>query len=58
MLIYCVWLSVPLIVISSLTGAPGKTIRDLARVSGEAFNKIIGLVIVLIGIYFICLAFQ
>jgi cytochrome c-type biogenesis protein len=58
MLIYAVGLSIPLIVISSVGGALGKKIKDKTRVSGEVFDKIIGVVIVLIGIYFLYLAFQ
>ena len=58
MLVYGVGLSIPLIVISSLGGALGKQIRDKVRVSGEVFDKVIGVVIVLIGIYFLFLAFQ
>ena len=58
MLIYGVGLSIPLIVISSLGGALGKQIKDKARVSGEVFDKIIGVIIVIIGIYFLYLAFQ
>ena len=57
MLIYAVGLSIPLIVISSLGGTLGKQIKDKARISGEMFDKIIGVVIVLIGIYFLYLAF-
>ncbi|HUH79057.1 MAG TPA: cytochrome c biogenesis protein CcdA [Methanoregula sp.] len=57
MLIYGVGLSIPLIIISSLGGAVGKRIKDKARVSGEVFDKIIGVVIVVIGIYFLYLAF-
>jgi cytochrome c-type biogenesis protein len=57
MLVYAVGLSIPLIVISSLGGAVGKQVKERARVSGELFDRIIGIVIVLIGIYFICLAF-
>jgi cytochrome c biogenesis protein CcdA len=57
-LIYAVGLSIPLIVISSLGGALGKKIKDTARVSGDAFDKIIGIMIVLVGIYFLYLAFQ
>lgn len=53
MLIYAVGLSMPLIVISSVGGAPGKKIKDTAWVSGEVFDKIIGVVIILIGIYFL-----
>ncbi len=56
MLVYAVGLSIPLIVISSAGGALGKQIKDRARASGEAFDKIIGVMIVLIGIYFLYLA--
>lgn len=58
MLIYAVGLSIPLIVISSVGGALGKKIKDTARVSGEVFDKIIGVLIILIGVYFLFLAFQ
>jgi cytochrome c-type biogenesis protein len=58
MLIYAVGLSIPLIVISSLGGALGKKIKDKARVSGEVFDRIIGVMIIIIGIYFMYLAFQ
>lgn len=57
-LVYAVGLSIPLIVISSLGGALGKKIKDRARVSGEVFDKIIGVLIVLIGCYFLYLAFS
>jgi cytochrome c-type biogenesis protein len=57
MLIYATGLSIPLIVISSLGGTLGKTIKDKARVSGEVFDKIIGVSIIIIGIYFLYLAF-
>ena len=36
----------------------GKQIKDKARVNGEVFDKIIGVAIVLIGIYFLYLAFH
>ena len=55
-LIYAVALSIPLIVISSLGGALGKKIKDTARVSGDTFDRIIGVMIILIGIYFLYLA--
>ena len=58
MLIYAIGLSIPLIVISSLGGTVGKQIKDKARMSGEVFDKIIGVVIVVIGIYFLYLAFR
>lgn len=56
-LIYAVGLSIPLIVISSLGGTLGKKIKDTARVSGDTFDRIIGVMIILIGIYFLILAF-
>jgi cytochrome c biogenesis protein CcdA len=56
-LIYAVGLSIPLIVISSLGGALGKKIKDTARMSGDTFDRIIGVMIFLIGIYFLYLAF-
>jgi len=57
MLVYAVGLSIPLIVISSLGGAIGKTIKDKARISGEMFDTIVGVMIVIIGVYFLYLAF-
>jgi cytochrome c-type biogenesis protein len=58
MLIYAVGLSIPLIIISSLGGALGKKIKDKAKVCGEVFDRIIGVMIIIIGIYFFYLAFQ
>jgi cytochrome c biogenesis protein CcdA len=58
MLIYAIGLSIPLIVISSLGGALGKTIKEKARISGEVFDRVIGVLIIVIGIYFLYLAFQ
>jgi cytochrome c-type biogenesis protein len=58
MLVYAVGLSIPLIVISSLGGAVGKQIKDKARVSGEVVDRVIGIVIIAIGIYFLYLAFH
>jgi cytochrome c-type biogenesis protein len=57
MLIYAVGLSIPLIIISSVGGALGKQIKEKARISGEMFDRIIGVVIIIIGIYFLYLAF-
>jgi cytochrome c-type biogenesis protein len=56
-LVYGIGLSIPLIIISSIGGAFGKKIKDRARVSGEVFDTVIGAVIVIIGIYFLYLAF-
>jgi cytochrome c-type biogenesis protein len=57
-LVYAIGLSIPLIFISSLGGAFGKIIKDKARVSGEVVDKIIGALILLIGVYFLYLAFR
>ena len=56
MLIYGVGISIPLIIISSLGGALGRKVKDKARISGEVFDRIIGVLIILIGIYFLYLA--
>ncbi|MDD1686537.1 cytochrome c biogenesis protein CcdA [Methanoregula sp.] len=55
--IYAVGLSIPLIVISSLGGAFGQRIKEKARVSGEVFDRIVGVLIIIIGCYFLYLAF-
>lgn len=56
-LVYAVGLSIPLIVISSLGGALGKKVKEKARVSGEVFDRIVGVAIIAIGVYFLYLAF-
>ena len=56
-LIYAVGLSIPLIVISSVGGVAGKNIRSLTKVSGDITDRIIGSLIILIGLYFLYLAF-
>jgi len=58
MLIYAIGLSIPLIIINSLGGAFGKTLKNYSRVSGEAFDRVIGVGIIIIGVYFLYLAFQ
>jgi cytochrome c biogenesis protein CcdA len=55
-LVYGIGLSIPLIVISSLGGAVGKVVREKARVSGEVFDRIVGVAIILIGLWFLSLA--
>ena len=57
-LIYAIGLSIPLIVISSVGGAIGKKIKEKARVSGDAADRIIGIAIIAIGLYFLYLAFH
>lgn len=56
-LIYSVGLSIPLIIISSVGGIVGKKIKHGARTSGEIMDKIIGISIIAIGIYFLYLAY-
>lgn len=58
MLVYAIGLSIPLIAISSLGGALGKQIKEKARISGEVFDRIIGILIIMIGCYFLYLAFS
>ena len=58
MLIYAIGLSIPLIIISSLGGAIGKKIKEYSRVSGDAMDRIIGSGIIIIGIYFLFIAFR
>jgi len=55
--VYAVGLAIPLIVISSVGGAVGKKVKEKARMSGEVFDRIVGVAIVLIGVYFLYLAF-
>ena len=57
MLIYGAGLSIPLIVISSIGGAVGKRIKEYTQVSGDIADRLIGLAIAIIGIYFLYLAF-
>jgi len=57
-LVYAIGMSIPLIVISSAGGALGKKIKEKANVSGELADRIIGSAIIVIGIYFLYLAFR
>jgi cytochrome c biogenesis protein CcdA len=57
MLIYGAGLSIPLIVISSIGGAVGKRIKEYSQVSGDVADRITGIAIVIIGVYFLYLAF-
>ena len=54
--VYAVGLSIPLIAISSLGGVLGKKVKEKARVSGEVFDRIVGVMVVAIGVYFLYLA--
>ena len=57
-LTYAIGLSIPLIIISSVGGAFGKKIKEYSRISGDIFDRIMGIGIIGIGVYFIYLAFQ
>lgn len=54
--IYAVGLSIPLLIISTAGGALGNRIKQLTTQGGELFDKVIGVGIILIGLYFIYLA--
>ncbi|MFA6364195.1 cytochrome c biogenesis CcdA family protein [Methanoregula sp.] len=56
-LVYAIGMSIPLIVISSAGGAVGKKIKEKANVSGELADRVIGIAIIAIGVYFLYLAF-
>lgn len=56
--VYAIGLSIPLIVISSIGGTFGQKIKEKTRLSGELIDKIIGVMIILIGIYFLYLAIK
>jgi len=58
MLIYAIGLSIPLIIISTIGGAFGQKIKSVTRLSGEYFDRIIGIIIIIIGAYFLYLAFR
>ncbi|ABN07221.1 cytochrome c biogenesis protein, transmembrane region [Methanocorpusculum labreanum Z] len=55
--IYAVGLSIPLVILSSIGGSFGQKIRTVTKISGNTIDIIIGIGIILIGIYFIFLAF-
>ncbi len=55
--IYAVGLSIPLVILSSIGGSLGQKIRTATKLSGNTIDIIIGIGIILIGIYFILLAF-
>lgn len=58
MLIYAVGLSIPLMVISSIGGSIGKKIKETTRMSGDLMDRVIGVSIIIIGLYFLYLATQ
>ena len=56
MFIYAVGLSIPLIIISSIGGSIGKKIKETTKMSGDLMDKIMGISIIIIGVYFLYLA--
>jgi cytochrome c-type biogenesis protein len=56
-LVYGCGLSIPLIVISSIGGAFGRKIKEGSRIGGEVADRAIGVAIIVIGVYFLYLAF-
>jgi len=56
-LLYGAGLSIPLILISSVGGALGQRVKDYSRISSGVADWIIGIAIIVIGIYFLYLAF-
>jgi cytochrome c-type biogenesis protein len=57
MFLYGAGLCLPLILISSIGGALGQKVKEYSRISSEVADRIIGVVIILIGVYFLYLAF-
>ena len=56
--IYAVGLSIPLIILSSIGGTIGKRLKEYSRTGGDLFDRIIGIGIILMGIFFLYLAFR
>ena len=48
----------PLVIISSFGGATGKAIRMKAEEKGVLIDRMLGIILVLVGIYFLFLAFN
>lgn len=57
MLLYGAGLSLPLILISSVGGALGQKVKEYSRVSSKLADRLLGVAIVGIGLYFLYLAF-
>ncbi|HVP24450.1 MAG TPA: cytochrome c biogenesis protein CcdA, partial [Methanomicrobiales archaeon] len=56
MFLYGAGLTIPLVLISSIGGAFGQKVKEYTRISSELANRIIGVVIILIGVYFLAIA--
>jgi cytochrome c-type biogenesis protein len=56
MFLYGAGLTIPLVIISAIGGALGQKVKDYTRISSEVLDRIIGAVILLIGVYFLLIA--
>jgi cytochrome c biogenesis protein CcdA len=56
MFLYGAGLTIPLVLISALGGALGQKAKEYTRISSEVADRVIGVVITLIGVYFLYLA--
>jgi cytochrome c biogenesis protein CcdA len=56
MFLYGAGLTIPLVIISAIGGALGQRVKEYTRISSEVLDRIIGVVIILIGVYFLYLA--
>jgi len=56
MFLYGAGLTIPLVLISAVGGALGQKVKEYTRISSEVLDRIIGAVIVLIGVYFLLIA--
>jgi cytochrome c-type biogenesis protein len=56
MFLYGAGLTIPLVLISAIGGALGQKVKEYTRISSELLDRIIGVVIVLIGVYFLLIA--
>jgi cytochrome c biogenesis protein CcdA len=56
MFLYGAGLTIPLVLISAVGGALGQKAKEYTRISSEVADRIIGVAIILIGVYFLYLA--
>jgi len=56
MFLYGAGLTIPIVLISAIGGALGQKVKEYTRISSEVIDRIIGVVIVLIGVYFLLIA--
>ncbi len=56
MFLYGAGLTIPLVILSAIGGALGQKVKEYTRISSEVADRIIGVVIVAIGVYFLLIA--